>query len=153
MNCKRRLYFKTYRVGRYKAIRTSGHDSGITIYVKKRFLGFLWWIFIKDANGCPVCYNHDYNAEAFMKGVIKYDDMLHYIHKGEGKRDVRPMTDEDAWVRISEKVEEIVGDAPEIECVQRAWEFDGKQYCLEAAKYAALWHRIYKERGTRIWEA
>lgn len=157
MRLKNKKYSIEYSfVNGYKSFRTSGHDSGITIFIKKRLFGFLWWVLVKDEDGLPVTYNHDYNAEAFMNGVIQYRDQIHREYKIENNQtittSVRPMTDEDAYERISNYVEKSTGERPDVACVKRAWEFDGKEYCLEAAKYASLWHQIYMSGGKKIWE-
>lgn len=158
MNCERPTYpIKTGKINRYKYISTSGHDSGVTIFIKKRLFGFLWWVFVKDRNNCPITYNHFYAAEAFMQGRIKYYDMLHQICDWSdggypAKITVVPMTDELACEKINDYVERSMGERAELACVQKAWELDRKRYCHVAADYAILWHQIYKELGKKSWE-
>lgn len=131
------------RCGRYKYIRTSGYCGPVVIFVKKRFLGFLWWVFVKDMNGSPITYNKLYDAKAFMNGIIKYYDQAHheYIDFGNDAI-VKPMTDELAWEQISKAVERKLGVKPRLEFVKRAWELDRKRYIHVAAQYAELWEYI-----------
>jgi len=155
MICQRKIYpIEIGRCGKYKYKKTSGHDTGVTIYIQKRFLGFLWWIFVKDRDGCPISYNHFYVAKAFMDGKIKYYDMLHYVHswiENQPKTYVIPMTDELAWEEISNRVERESGEKLELECSKKAWELDGKQYIHVAQKYASLWQHIFKLNGKKLW--
>ncbi len=154
----RKIYpIRIGRCGKYKYFSTSGHDTGVTIFIKKRLLGFLWWVFVKDMNGCPITYNKFDAASAFMNGDIKYNDMLSYsysIISGEKqiKTTVRPMTDEIAWNDISKRIETKTGEIPELDCVKKAWEFDGRRYIHVATEYALLWHYIFKSNGKKLWQ-
>lgn len=151
MICQRKLYpIEIGRCGKYRYKKTSGHDTGVTIYIQKRFLGFLWWIFVKDKDGCPIAYNHLYIAKAFMNGIIKYYDMLHYRYDNF-ETSVVPMTDELAYEEISKRIERVTGDKPELECAKKAWELDGKQYIHVAQEYASLWFYIFKNNGKKLW--
>jgi len=150
---ERKIYPVKYKyLNGYKACYTSGHDSGVVIFIKKRLFGLLWWVLVKDRFGNPITYNHDYNAKAFMEGKIGYYDHIKYIHgRYEGDPVVTRKTEEDVWEEISHRVENNVGSKPDIECVKRAWEFDGKNYVYSATEYATMWHNIYKQGGKKLW--
>lgn len=152
---ERKFYPTTYKyINGYKSCHTSGHDSGVIIFIKKRLFGFLWWVYVKDRDGNPITYNHSYNAEAFMQGKIRYYDHIKHEYRTDsvpGVRSVRKMTDEDAWEDICDRVEAKCGSRPDIECARRAWEFDGKNYIHLATIYASLWHSIYKQNGKKLW--
>lgn len=150
---ERKIYPTTYDyVNGYKSCSTSGHDSGIVIFIKKRFLGFLWWVYVKNRFGEPITYNHSYNAKAFMEGKIGYYDHIKYEHTKYGVDPiVSRKTREDAWEEISKSVEITHGTKPDIECVKKSWEFDGENYVHVAKEYASLWHSIYEQNGTKLW--
>ncbi len=152
---KRKIYPTTYSyINGYKACKTSGHDSGVVIFIKKRLFGFLWWVFVRDKDGNPITYNHSYNAEAFMNEKFGYYDHIKYESRTDGVagvKSVSKMTEEDALKTICDRVEDKYGTRPDIECARRAWEFDGKNYIHLAVIYASLWHSIYEQGGKKIW--
>jgi hypothetical protein len=155
---KRKIYIPTsYRVGKYKGVKTSDFGGGVSIFVKKRFLGFLWWIFVKDEFGNPVHFNKKYEANTFMRGVIKYDEDLLRVNLDMGKlkknddMDCVVKTHGDAYFNLTRTFYLKHGEYPEIECVKRAWHFMGGFYEYQALSVIELWHSIYKQTGKKIW--
>jgi len=136
-------------------LQDKSHDAGVVIFIKKRLFGFLWWVHVKDMFGNPITYNNSYNAQAFMEGKIGYYDHIKYEYRTDGikagVKSVSRMTDEDAWEKICDAVEDKYGTRPDIECAKRAWEFDGKNYVHVAVIYASLWHSIHEQGGKKLW--
>ena len=152
---KRKLYsIEIGRCGKYKYKKTSGYEGGVVIFIKKRLFGFLWWVFVKDVNGCPIIYNHFNLAQAFMEDKIGYYDQVsqfHYLENGNVIKDIRPRTDEVACHEIIERIKDKTGEVIEQACAQKAWEFDGRQFIHVAVDYAMLWHQIFKANGKKLW--
>lgn len=150
-----RRYKTTFgRVGRYKFVKTSQFCGAVNIYVKKRLFGFLWWVFVKDFAGSPICFNKMYHAEAFMSGKIKYDDNVDIEYKwiGDKRLDiVHVLTDERAKDRIVQRIFDKTGEVIDPDIAKAAWILDGKQYIHRAVDYAELWYTIYKFNGKKLW--
>ena len=155
---KRVIYTPThYRVNKLKAIKTSNYGGGVNIFVKKRFLGFLWWVFVRDKFGNPIHFNKGYEANTFMRGIIKYDEKLLRVNDGLGSLKKQDDMDcviernEDVYFDLSRRFNLKHGELPEIDCVKRAWHLIGVYYEHEAMPIIELWHDIYKQTGKKIW--
>jgi hypothetical protein len=143
------------RIGRYKYTRTSTFDGLVAIYIKKRFLGFLWFVFVKDRFGSPICFNKQNHAESFMRGEIKYEERIDSEYKLVGENMIEtvfPMTDERAINKICNIIYDKTGETVPYNCAKEAWNLEGRQYTHRAADIAELWNQIYKFNGKKPWE-
>lgn len=151
---KRQYHFKSGRFKSYKYIETSGFESGITIYIKKRFIGFLWWTLVKDINGAPVCFNKISHAKEFMSGNVGYGDIIDYEFEyieGKAVERLYSMTDERAKNKIVNTILKETGEEIDPDCAVAAWELEGKRYLHRAINFAKLWNYIYKINGKKLW--
>lgn len=142
------------KVKKYKYSKTSDFDGGVTIFIRKRLFGFLWWILIRDTNRNPISFNHINHAQAFMNGTIKYDYVIDSEHKFVGNETieiVHAMTDERAKNKIIKSIQEETGETIDPDCARAAWQLDGKLYIYRAINYAKLWNYIYKSNGKKLW--
>lgn len=142
------------RVKNYKYFNTSQFDGAVTIYIKKRLFGCLWWIFVKDSTGMPVSFNKMPDAEAFMNGIIKYEDVVHHeysFENGKQHTKVQPMTDNVAANEICKRIYSRTGETVPFDCAKGAWILSGRQYIHLAQDYAELWNEIYKFKEKKSW--
>lgn len=58
-----------------KKHRTISHDGGVVFFVSKRHLLILRR-YVTDENNLPITFNKEYQADAFIRGDIKYRDYL-----------------------------------------------------------------------------
>lgn len=146
----------TGKLNGYKFIKTANFEGGVTIFIKKRLFGFLWWIFVKDLHGNPITFNKIAQAKALMSGIIKYDHVIDieytlpdgsYVSEGI----IYPMTDERAANRICKNIHNSTGETVPFDCAKAAWILDGRQYVHRAVDYAKLWNTIYKFNGKKLW--
>ena len=156
MTNKRKVYNATFgNICQYRYINTSNADGATIIYIKKRLFGFLWWIFVKDINGCPISYNKMYDAIAFMESRIGYYDHLHHTYNYDVNdqlvTSVHIMTDDVACAELTKKYKEKYGEEPEPDCVLQAWIFDNREFIHIALKYLELWMDIYKCNNKKLW--
>jgi hypothetical protein len=156
INMSERKYSYTEgRLNKYKYHRTSNFDGAVAIFIKKRFLGFLWWVFVKDKFGSPINFNKQAHAEAFMEGVISYENRIDSEYKWVDNKMieiVHVLTDKRAIDKIVQKIFEQTGEVIDSDCARAAWILDGKQYVHRAIDFAKLWNNIYKFNGKKLWE-
>ena len=154
MTGERKYSYQEGRIGKYKYIRTSNFDGAITIYIKKRLFGFLWWAFMKDKFGSPMCFNRQNQAEAFMKGILKYEYRCISEYAFVGDKTIETvylLTDERAKDKIVQIIFDRTGEVIDPDCAMAAWVLDGKKYIHRAIDYAQLWNYIYKSNGNKLW--
>ncbi len=155
MISKRKYSCTEGHIGRYRYSRTSNFDGAVTIYIKKRFLGFLWFVFIKDRFGSPICFNKQNQAESFMRGEIKYEERIDSEYKLVDEKMIEtvfPMTDERAANKICNIIYDKTGETVPYNCAKEAWSLEGRQYIHRAVDVAELWNQIYKSNGKKSWE-
>ena len=146
---------KIFKLKRYKAIKTANYNGGVTIFIKKRFLGFLWWIYKKDIFGNPITFNKEYEAKAFMNGIINYYEQLHsdrFDYKTWEGIEPRKKTHQDAYDQISLRIEQESGQKPELDCVIKSFDIEGGHYIHSATGIASTLHYIYLNTGKKLWE-
>lgn len=146
------------RIGKFKTYSSSGFEGGVSIFVKKRLLGFLWWVFVKEINGIPVTFNHKESATAFCEGVIGYYDNTVVIYDSKKqhvgvdiKKIVRRMSDLDAAKSICDSIG-VPHSEDNIDCAARAWKYEGKKHTHKAVVFAKLWLQIFSNNGKKLWK-